>query len=86
MILSYAKCPDDPLKDSVYTIRPIGNYGCTNYFGMMGTSPTANDGILLYGGPESAVSLTQVTDGASHTIIMGERGISNNLYGWPYCG
>ena len=52
----------------------------------MGTSGLANDGILLHGGPNSAISLTQVTDGASHTIIMGERGISNNLYGWPYCG
>ena len=52
----------------------------------MGTSSTANDGILLYGGPNSAISLKQVTDGASHTIIMGERGISQTILGWPYCG
>ena len=61
----------------------------SDYFGMMGSSPTANDGILLYGlyGTNGlGISLAQVTDGASNTIIMGERGVSNNLYGWPYCG
>jgi len=86
MIPSISKCPDDPKKDSVYDAGRSGKYGCTNYLGVMGTSATANDGILLHGGYNSAISLTKVTDGASHTIIMGERGISNELYGWPYCG
>ena len=51
----------------------------------MGTSETANDGILLHG--TNSVSLSDITDGASKTILMGERGIPNDLYyGWPYCG
>jgi hypothetical protein len=88
MVPSQSKCPDDPLRDQVYITAdpPQGNYVCSNYFGVMGTSPTANDGILLYGDSNSAISLRHVTDGASHTIIMGERAISTNLYGWPYCG
>ena len=85
MILSHDKCPTDPLTDKVYH-DTNGDYGCTNYLGVMGTSETANDGILLYGDESSAIGLTKITDGASHTIIMGERGISNELYGWPYCG
>jgi prepilin-type processing-associated H-X9-DG protein len=64
----------------------VANYLCGSYLGVMGTSTTANDGILLHGKYNSAITLAQVTDGASHTIIMGERGISVNLYGWPYCG
>jgi prepilin-type N-terminal cleavage/methylation domain-containing protein len=82
-VLGVDKCPDDPSAGSIYTDLIFGNFGCTNYLGMMGTSSTANDGILFYAG---SVRLSQVTDGSSHTIIMGERGVSNNLWGWPYCG
>jgi prepilin-type N-terminal cleavage/methylation domain-containing protein len=86
MIPSYAKCPDDHLKDGIWQDPTFGNYGCSNYFGMMGTSATAGDGILLHGKYNSGISLTKVTDGTSRTLIMGERGISILLYGWPYCG
>ena len=82
-ILPHDQCPDDPNTGKVYTQSPPISYGCTNYLGVMGTSSTASDGILLCGPP---VNLAQITDGASHTIIMGERGIPDNLYyGWPYC-
>ena len=86
MIPSCYKCPDDPMKDAIWSEAGVGAYACTNYLGVMGTSSTASDGILLHGGASSAIGLRQVTDGASHTIIMGERGISETLYGWPYCG
>jgi prepilin-type N-terminal cleavage/methylation domain-containing protein len=86
MVLDCFKCPDDPLRNSLYHDPQFGDYGCANYLGVMGTTNTAGDGILLHGNYNSAVSLAKVTDGSSHTLIMGERGISNNLYGWPYCG
>ena len=86
MILGYNHCPDDPRRDEVYTDPIWGNYGCGSYFGVMGTTEFADDGILYHDRANRGVSLKQVTDGTSHTIIMGERGISNNLYGWPYCG
>jgi prepilin-type N-terminal cleavage/methylation domain-containing protein len=88
-IESYAKCPDDHLKDDIWPYTGYsqpGGYGCSNYMGMMGTSGTAGDGILIHCGYSGAISLTKVTDGASHTLIMGERGISMLYYGWPYCG
>jgi prepilin-type N-terminal cleavage/methylation domain-containing protein len=86
MVLEYFKCPDDPLRNEIYHDSRYGNYGCTSYLGVMGTTSTANDGILLHGNYNCAISLSKVTDGAAHTLLMGERGISNDLYGWPYCG
>jgi len=86
MIEGTGKCPSDPLKNEIYDTGYFGKFECTNYLGVMGTSPTANDGILLHGLPNCAISLRQITDGPSHTLIMGERGISNMFFGWPYCG
>jgi type II secretory pathway pseudopilin PulG len=84
-VLSVDMCPDDPNAGKIWHVQPgFGYHGCTNYLGMMGTSPAANDGILCFG---ESVSLVQVTDGASNTILMGERGIPDDLWwGWPYCG
>jgi prepilin-type N-terminal cleavage/methylation domain-containing protein len=87
-VLNYNKCPDDKLINTVWH-DPAGfeaNYCCANYFGVNGTSPFNGDGILLHTGYNGAISLANVTDGASHTLIMGERGVSELLYGWPYCG
>jgi prepilin-type N-terminal cleavage/methylation domain-containing protein len=79
-------CPDEPHKDLTWSEAGSGAYKCTNYLGVMGTTESANDGILLHGGDNSAVTLQQITDGASHTLLMGERGISEQVLGWPYCG
>jgi prepilin-type N-terminal cleavage/methylation domain-containing protein len=78
-------CPDDPNAGKIWYAYPgFGQHGCTSYFGMMGTSSGARDGILFSGGQ---VSMAKITDGASHTIIMGERGTPDDLlWGWPYCG
>jgi prepilin-type N-terminal cleavage/methylation domain-containing protein len=99
MILAFHKCPDDPLTNppAIYRDPGAGDYGCTNYLGSMGSisDPNPNDpdprkrefnGILYHGNYNAVVSLTKITDGSSHTVIMGERGVSNDLFGWPYCG
>jgi prepilin-type N-terminal cleavage/methylation domain-containing protein/prepilin-type processing-associated H-X9-DG protein len=86
MIPNFLKCPDDSLQDAIYHDPTAGDYGCTNYLGIMGTTNIAGDGILLHGNSTSMVKLNKIRDGASQTLIMGERGISNDLYGWPYCG
>jgi prepilin-type N-terminal cleavage/methylation domain-containing protein len=80
------KCPDDPNAGKIWhAFAGVGYHGCTNYLGVMGTTSTKNDGILFSG--TGSVSLSDITDGASHTIIMGERGNLTDLwYGWPYCG
>lgn len=86
MIPPCDKCPDDPLTSSIYHDLTIGDYGCGSYLGVNGTGPLAGNGILLHTWYTGAIGLTKVTDGAAHTLIMGERGISDLLYGWPYCG
>ena len=85
-ILGYYHCPDDPHSGDKWSEPGQGAYGCTNYQGVMGTTEFANDGILLHRIGNQPFTLQEITDGASHTIIMGERGLSNQLYGWPYCG
>src|SRR5262249_42794908 len=84
-VQSVDMCPDDPLAGRIWYEPALhaGHHGCTDYLGVMGTSPTAGDGILLYGPP---IKMAQITDGKSRTLMMGERGISNDLWGWPYCG
>ncbi len=90
MIPPTDKCPDDPLSGLKDTGTATGDgggyYACGSYLGVMGTSSTANDGILLHTWYTGAISLTKVTDGLSHTLIMGERGVSIEQFGWPYCG
>ncbi len=79
-------CPDDPNAGKIWfnALLNSGRHGCTNYLGVMGTSALAGDGIMLHG---PAISLAKITDGASNTLIMGERGTPDDIeYGWPYCG
>ena len=85
VVLAVDKCPDDPNAGKIWYDTPAdGHHGLTNYLGVMGTSSTANDGILFSG---HAVRIQDIQDGTSNTIIMGERGMSNDLYwGWTYCG
>jgi prepilin-type N-terminal cleavage/methylation domain-containing protein/prepilin-type processing-associated H-X9-DG protein len=85
-VLDVDICPSDPNGGRVWGVEPAvwGYHGNTNYFGVIGTSHTAHDGILFYG---SSIRLGGVKDGTSNTIIMGERGCQQELYwGWCYCG
>ncbi len=104
-VYSYNKCPDDVLVNTdVWKGAPFGeaDYACCNYFGCMGTSNRAEDGIFLHSSLRGTlifhngknglpawngiISQAKVSDGLSHTIMMGERGCSVLQYGWPYCG
>jgi prepilin-type N-terminal cleavage/methylation domain-containing protein len=90
MIPPTDKCPNDLSVGVLDTLNNAnsgnGLYACGSYLGVMGTSGSANDGILLHTWYTGAISLAKVTDGLAHTIIMGERGVSIMDYGWPYCG
>jgi prepilin-type N-terminal cleavage/methylation domain-containing protein len=75
------------------------DWACGNYLGVDGSVPWVRpffgqpipssrptDGVFVHAKINNPVRLAQVTDGASHTLAMGERGVSDQLYGWPYCG
>jgi prepilin-type processing-associated H-X9-DG protein len=56
----------------------------TSYPGVLGTTPAAENGILFL---DSAVKPTDITDGASNTLLIGERPPSADLrFGWWYAG
>jgi prepilin-type N-terminal cleavage/methylation domain-containing protein len=84
-VLDVDFCPSDPNAGRIWTGDPTqGRHGCSEYLGVIGTSTALNDGMLFSG---STTAMRDVLDGTANTIIMGERGIPDDLYwGWPYCG
>jgi prepilin-type N-terminal cleavage/methylation domain-containing protein/prepilin-type processing-associated H-X9-DG protein len=76
-------CPANtrPLSDTYQGVH----YSLTSYMGICGTSsynPISQDGVLY---SESKVTLTGISDGASNTVMVGERPCTADLwYGWGF--
>jgi prepilin-type processing-associated H-X9-DG protein len=75
-------CPSDPRQD-----QHLAGYGMTDYVGIGGhdsvTSVATLRGMI---NPFAAVTINQVTDGTSNTIMVGERPFSADMYWgcWSY--
>lgn len=82
--LPVMQCPSEPRRGQKFSDAAWGTYANGNYFGVMGTTITAGDGMLY---SEKSVLLADVSDGTSQTIFVGERGmIGDLLLGWWACG
>lgn len=77
-------CPSDPNSQRKFSDVFFGDHMPGSYLGVSGSTASAKDGVLFV---NSAVRMSDITDGTSTTFGLGERGIPKALNkGWTLCG
>ncbi len=84
VIVKLYTCPIDRRTAVIGGGRYGGPAAFTDYLGVRASSGERKDGVLFLG---SHVSLTDITDGSSNTLLVGERPpLTERSLGWWYAG
>jgi len=82
--LTVCNCPSDPKAGKLCEYSTLGFFAHGNYYGMIGTARSANDGVLYW---NSETRVGDIRDGSSNTIACCERGgVTDLSWGWWACG
>jgi prepilin-type N-terminal cleavage/methylation domain-containing protein/prepilin-type processing-associated H-X9-DG protein len=77
-------CPSDPRGPGPHWTNRNRLVGVTSFVGVLGTDHLANGGVLYR---SSKSRFEEITDGTSHTLLVGERPPSADFwFGWWYAG
>lgn len=83
-IIPSFQCPSDSASGSLQWSRRGYLVATTTYQGVAGLDHETNDGVLYH---ESRISLNEISDGQSNTLLIGERPPSPDFWlGWWYTG
>jgi prepilin-type N-terminal cleavage/methylation domain-containing protein/prepilin-type processing-associated H-X9-DG protein len=77
-------CPADSRAANPDVFGRSGHPAFTSFLGVEGTDLRTKDGVLFL---DSSVRLSDITDGTSNTLLVGERPPSaDGVFGWWYAG
>ncbi len=84
VVVSLFCCPADPRTLSVEQLADGQRVTFTDYLGVEGSNQNRQDGVLFL---DSIIRLTDISDGTSNTLCVGERPPSaDGILGWWYAG